>query len=57
MTEQELKLCEQFERQANTLLLLNAVKSNLTDKGLETYHKIKNWIDENLEKYLELTDS
>lgn len=51
----ELTFCEKFEAKSNELLLLTAIKDNLTEKGRQTMQSIQNWIDFNMEKYLEIT--
>jgi hypothetical protein len=55
MKREELMFCDNYEKQANALLLMEVVKENLTEQGLESYNKLKEWVHRNTNRYLELT--
>lgn len=54
MTESDLKFCEDFENRTKELQLLDAMKDELTQKGMDLYASRKRWLNNNIDKYLRL---
>ena len=56
MTEQELKFCERFEDKLKLFNHLDSFKDNLTKKGKIEHRLLKQWLNDNRDKYLELNN-
>lgn len=45
-----------YESTAKVFQILSIIKDDLTEKGVEEYNKMKKWLSENLDRYLEIMD-
>lgn len=51
----DLEWCSLFEGRLETLRILNLIGEALTDKGRKNQRELQKWIEDNGQKYLELT--
>lgn len=55
MSQAELSFCENYESKLKELELLLVLNNVLTEKGKQVFNSTKQYLDSNLDKYLELT--